>query len=208
MTTLKNIGQILRNDDVEELKRIWSTLPRTRRRKEIFAQAVRCGGCNKIVSYCAPFADNKIKSEVLMACALADDAKTCALLAPLCKKEDVQKAAQQALLKSMCQSFLALHSHCEIKISSEILYKIIVGLNANYNAKNQNTSMDVFSILMDNVPKGVLEEQLHSSLRLSSMLAIPTAGLNAMKEHFDTSHCKQNIQKEIEEPSLMIKRKM
>jgi len=208
MPTLKAISQILRNDDVDELKRIWNTLPRQSRRKEIFAQAVRCGGCDKIVAYCAHYADNKIKSEVLMACALADDAKTCAVLAPLCKKEDVQKAAHQALLKSMCQSFLVLHPHCEIEILPEFLYEVLVGLNANYNPKNQNTSMDVFSILLDMVPKNILQEQLHSSLQLSSLLTLPTACFIAMKERCDSFYCKQNIQKELDEPSSIAKRKM
>lgn len=183
MTTLKNISQILRNDDVEELKRVWNTLPRQSRRKEIFAQAVRCGGCDKIVAYCAHYADNKIKSEVLMAYALADDAKTCILIAPFCKKEDVQKAAHHALLKNMCQSFLALHAYYEMEITPHFLYEIIVVLNANYNTKNQRTSMDVFSILMDKVSKDVLEEQLHSNLQLSSVLTIPTAGLTAMSAY-------------------------
>lgn len=183
MTTLKNISQILRNDDVEELKRVWNTLPRQSRRKEIFAQAVRCGGCDKIVAYCAHYADNKIKSEVLMACALSDDAKTCTLITPFCKKEDVQKAAHHALLKNMCQSFLALHAYYEMEITPHFLYEIIVVLNANYNTKNQRTSMDVFSILMDKVSKDVLEEQLHSNLQLSSVLTIPTAGLTAMSAY-------------------------
>lgn len=91
-----------------------------------------------------------------MAYALADDAKTCILIAPFCKKEDVQKAAHHALLKNMCQSFLALHAYYEMEITPHFLYEIIVSL----------------------------------------------------KEYFDSFYCKQNIQKAIEEPSVVAKRKM
>ena len=208
MSALKKISQILRNDDVQELERIWSTLPRLARRKEIFAQAVRCGGCDKVVSYCAQYADNKIKSEVLMAYALDDNSKVCAFLAPLCKKEDVQKTAWQALKDDKHQAFVALYPHCEMQIPSTIVYDILQSLNAKYTKQCQTTSMDVFSILINCVPKDVLEEGLHSSLRLSPFLTISTAGFTAMQERLDAFYCKQNIQKAIETPTANAKRKM
>lgn len=208
MSALKKISQILRDDDVQELDRIWATLPRLSRRKEIFAQAVRCGGCDKVVSYCAQHADNKIKSEVLMAYALEDDAKVCAFLAPLCKKEDVQKSAWQALKKDKHQAFVVLYPHCEMQIPSTIVYDLLHAINSKYTKQCQTASMDVFSLLIDCMPKDVLEENLRSSMQISSILAKTTTGFTAMQERLDSFYCKQNIQKAIETPTTHAKRKM
>lgn len=208
MPTVKNINQILRNDDVEELERIWTTLPRLARRKEIFAQAVRCGGCDKVVLYCAKYADNKIKSEVLMAYALGDDAKMCAFLAPLCKKDDVQKSAWQALTTYKHKAFLALYPHCEMEIPSAIVYDILQSLNSTYQKQCQTTSLDVFSILIQCVPQDTLQEHLRSSVEMASILTKSPAGFMAMQEHLVSFYCKRNIQKSIEEPTTIAKRKM
>lgn len=208
MSTVKNISQILRNDDVQELERIWATLPRLTRRKEIFAQAVRCGGCDKVVVYCAKYADNKIKSEVLMAYALGDDEKMCAFLAPLCKKEDVQKSAWQALTKHKHKAFLALYPYCEMEIPSTIVYDILHSLNSNYEKQCQTTSRDVFSLLIKCIPRDVLQEYLHSGIQMTAIIAQSAQGFAAMQDHLDSFYCKQNIQKSIEEPTISAKRKM
>lgn len=204
-----NINQILRDDDAQELERIWPTLPRLARRKEIFAQALRCGGCDKVVLYCAKYADNKIKSEVLMAYALADDAKVCGFLAPLCKKNDVQKSAWQALIKDKHQAFVALYPHCEVAVPSTIVYDVLHAINAKYTKQCQTTSLDAFSVLINCVPRDILEEDLRSSVQMASILRPrSTAGFTAMQDHLDSFYCKQNIQKSIEEPTNIAKRKM
>ena len=214
MSTLKKINQILRNDDAEELKRIWSTLPRIARRKEIFAQAVRCGGCKQIITYCAPFADNKIKSQMLMSVAEKNQSDMCALIAPFCKASDIQKTLLQSLIKNQMQAFLALHPYSTIEIPATIVGDIINDLNTNYRTNsNQETCLEVFSLLIQAVPQNVLEEALRLKIQMLSILLIPHAGCLAMQENLQAFYCKQTLQKAIEEPravelSVLTKRKM
>lgn len=144
-----------------------------------------------------------------MAYALADDAKVCGFLAPLCKKDDVQKSTWQALIKDKHQAFVALYPHCEVAVPSTIVYDVLHAINAKYTKQCQTTSMNVFSVLINCMPRDILEENLRSSVQMASILrARSTAGFTAMQDHLDSFYCKQNIQKSIEEPTTIAKRKM
>lgn len=203
------ISQILRNDDVKKLDEIWSTLTRIQRRKEIFAQAVQCGGCDKVVEYCASRADNKIKSQVLTSCNLDADAHICSLIAPFCKSEDIQKAALQALKKNQCKVFLALHIHNTLGFSSESLSDILKDINSRYVHKK--TDFHIFATMLENLPKDLIQDSLNSNMWLSETLwgPNPNSGYVKMQEMFDVFHCKKKLQ-EIVTPfdHSAVKRKM
>lgn len=188
------LNQILRNDDVKKLDEIWSTLTRIQRRKEIFAQAVRCGGCDKVVEYCAERADNKVKSQVLTACSLDADAHICSLIAPFCKAEDIQKAALQALKKNQCKVFLALQIHNTLGVSSESVSDILKDINSRYVHKK--TDFSIFTTMMENLPKNLIQDSLSLNVSLSEALwgPNPNSGYVKMQEMLDVFHCKKNLQ--------------